>query len=43
MCEILGSHGGEYDAECLLGCCAVYYYRNRPMFQTCLALPSSGR
>jgi hypothetical protein len=22
-CEILGSHGGEYEDDCLLGCCAV--------------------
>jgi hypothetical protein len=22
-CEISGSHGGEYEDDCLLGCCAV--------------------
>jgi hypothetical protein len=22
-CEISGSHGGEYEDGCLLGCCAV--------------------
>jgi hypothetical protein len=22
-CEISGSHGGEYENDCLLGCCAV--------------------
>jgi hypothetical protein len=24
ICEISGSHGGEYEDGCLLGCCAVY-------------------
>jgi hypothetical protein len=23
--EISGSHGGEYEDDCLLGCCAVQY------------------
>jgi hypothetical protein len=23
FCEISGSHGGEYEDDCLLGCCAV--------------------
>jgi hypothetical protein len=23
MCEISGSHGGEFEHDCLLGCCAV--------------------
>jgi hypothetical protein len=23
LCEISGSHGGKYEDDCLLGCCAV--------------------
>jgi hypothetical protein len=23
FCEILGSHDGEYESGCLLGCCAL--------------------
>jgi hypothetical protein len=26
--EISGSHGGEYEDDCLLGCCAVLSGRN---------------
>jgi hypothetical protein len=27
--EISGSHGGEYEYDCLLGCCAVYSGKTR--------------
>jgi hypothetical protein len=31
FCEISGSHGGEYEHDCLLGCSAVWYRRNFPV------------
>jgi hypothetical protein len=42
-CEISSSHGGEYEAQYLLGCTAVLLIRCRPMFQRCMLPPSSGR
>jgi hypothetical protein len=27
LCEISGSHGDEYEHDCLLGCCLVKVYR----------------
>jgi hypothetical protein len=33
--EISGSHGGEYEDDCLVGCCAVYSGRNRLTFRKC--------
>jgi hypothetical protein len=41
-CEFSGSHGGEYEDGCLLGCCAVKSGRSSPTFQRCLLCPSSG-
>jgi hypothetical protein len=40
--EISGSHGGEYEDDCLLGCCAVLSGRSLPTFQRCLLPSSSG-
>jgi hypothetical protein len=40
---ISGSHGGKYEAGCLLGCCAVLSGRSSPTFQRCLLPQSSGR
>jgi hypothetical protein len=31
--EIGGSHGGDYEEYCLLGCDAVYSPRNSPTFR----------
>jgi hypothetical protein len=39
-CEISGSHGGEYEDDCLLGCCVVESGRSLPKFQRFL-LPLS--
>jgi hypothetical protein len=36
LCKISGSHGGEYQDGCLLGCWAMQSGRNWPKFQTCL-------
>jgi hypothetical protein len=41
--EILGSHGGEYEDDCFLCCCAVQSGRSLPTFQRYLLPPSSGR
>jgi hypothetical protein len=41
--EISSSHGGEYEAENLLGCTAVFLIKCRPTFQRYVLLPSSGR
>jgi hypothetical protein len=30
--EVSGSHGGEYEDDCLLSCCAVYSSRSLPTF-----------
>jgi hypothetical protein len=40
-CEILGSHGGEYDDGCLLGCCTVWSGRSLSTFQRCLLCKES--
>jgi hypothetical protein len=37
-----GSHAGEYEDECLLGCCAVLSGRSLPTFQRCLLPLSLG-
>jgi hypothetical protein len=42
-CEISSSHGGEYEAQNLLGCTAVFLTECRPPFQRCVLPPSSGR
>jgi hypothetical protein len=41
--EISGSHGGEYEGDCLLGCYAVLSGRSLPIIQRCFLPPSSGR
>jgi hypothetical protein len=41
-CEISNSHGGEYEAQNLLGCTAVFLIDCRPTFQRCVLLPLSG-
>jgi hypothetical protein len=41
-CEISGSQGGEYEAQNILGCTAVFLIGCRPTFQRCVLLPSSG-
>jgi hypothetical protein len=33
FCKISGSHGGEYEDGCLLGCCEEQYGRSTPTFQ----------
>jgi hypothetical protein len=38
--SIWGSHGGEYEDGCLLGCSAVYSGRSLPTFQRSLLPPS---
>jgi hypothetical protein len=43
LCEISGSHGGEYEDQGLLGCTVVFSNRCRPTFQRCVLPPSSGR
>jgi hypothetical protein len=40
---IWGSHGGEYEDGCLLGCSAVWTGIKLPVFQRFLLPPSSGR
>jgi hypothetical protein len=42
-CEISSSHGGEYEAEIILGCTAVFLIGCRPTFQRSVLPPSSGR
>jgi hypothetical protein len=42
-CSIWGSHGGEYEDGCLLGCSTVQSGRSLPTFQSSLLPPSSGR
>jgi hypothetical protein len=39
-CEILGSHGGEYENDSFLRCSAVKSCWSRPTFQRCV-IPSS--
>jgi hypothetical protein len=39
--EISGSHGGEHEDGCLLGCCAVQSGRSLQTFQRYLLPPSS--
>jgi hypothetical protein len=36
--EISGSHGGKYEDDCLLGCCAMQSDRSLPMFQRCMTM-----
>jgi hypothetical protein len=43
VCEISSSHGGEYEAQNLLGCTAVFLIEYRPTFQKYVLPPSSGR
>jgi hypothetical protein len=38
--EISSSHGGEYEAQNLLGCTAVFLIECRPTFQRCVLPPS---
>jgi hypothetical protein len=33
VCEISRSHGGEYEAQNLLGCSAVFLIECRPTFE----------
>jgi hypothetical protein len=42
VCEISSSHGGEYEAQNLLGCTAVFLIECRPTFQRYVLPPSSG-
>jgi hypothetical protein len=42
-CEITSSHVGEYEAQNLLGCTAMFLTECRPTFQRCVLPPSSGR
>jgi hypothetical protein len=43
VCEISGSHGGEYEEGCLLGCCAVYSGRSFRHFRDFRAMsPDDG-
>jgi hypothetical protein len=42
-CEISTSHGGEFEAQNLLGCTAVFSTECRPTFRRCVPPPSSGR
>jgi hypothetical protein len=41
--ETSDSHGGRYEDDCLLGCCAIQSDRSLQTFQRCLLLTSSGR
>jgi hypothetical protein len=41
--EISSCHGGEYEAQNLLGCTAVFLIECRPAFQRYVLPPSSGR
>jgi hypothetical protein len=43
VCRIWGSHAGEYEDGCVLGCSAVKSGRSLPTFQRSLLPPSSGR
>jgi hypothetical protein len=36
LCEISSSRGGEYEAQNLLGCTAVFLIECRPTFQICV-------
>jgi hypothetical protein len=38
FCEVLCSHGGEYEDGCFLGCCGVWSGGRLPTFQKCLSL-----
>jgi hypothetical protein len=39
LCEISTSHGGEYEAQNLLGCTAVFLIECRQTFQRCVLPP----
>jgi hypothetical protein len=41
--ETSGSHSGENEDGCFLGCSTFYSGRSLPMFQRCLMLPISSR
>jgi hypothetical protein len=41
--EISSSSGGEYEAQNLLGCTAVFLIECRPTFRSCVLPPSSRR
>jgi hypothetical protein len=43
LSRIWGSHGGEYEDGCLLGCSTVLSGRSLPAFQRTLLPPSSRR
>jgi hypothetical protein len=40
LCEILSSHGVEYEAQNLLRCTAVFFIEYRPTFQRYVLPPS---
>jgi hypothetical protein len=42
LSDISGSHGGEYEDDCLLGCCAVWSGRSLLTFQRCFCLHHQG-
>jgi hypothetical protein len=42
LCEISSSHGGEYEAQNLLGSTAVFLIECRRTFQSYVLPPSSG-
>jgi hypothetical protein len=42
VCEISSSQGGEYEAQNLLGCTAVFLIECRPTFQRCVLLHHQG-
>jgi hypothetical protein len=39
ICEISGSHGGEYEVRSLVGCTAVFSIGCRPTLQRCVLPP----
>jgi hypothetical protein len=41
VCEISSSHSGEYEAQNILGCTAVFLIECRPTFRRCVLPPSS--
>jgi hypothetical protein len=43
LCEISSYHGGEYEAQNLLGCTAVFLFESRPTSQRYALPPSSGK
>jgi hypothetical protein len=43
ICEISASHGGEFEAQSLMGCTAVFLIERRPTFQRYVLPQSSER